>query len=117
MATRMHQTTVRFAADLWEQLEEEAARSGVSAAQYVRDATLARLAFTAGQRSADGEREFAFGRTASTIEESTEIQSGSAAVWAQARLARERAHSVREQAQALQCQTRLERRVEERSTA
>lgn len=46
---RMHQTTVRFGPDLWEALEAECARLGVSAAQYVREAALARLAFTAGR--------------------------------------------------------------------
>ena len=45
----MHQTTVRFGPDLWEALEVECARLGVSAAQYVREAALARLAFTAGR--------------------------------------------------------------------
>jgi hypothetical protein len=48
----MHQTTVRFGPDLWEALEEECARLGVSAAQYVRESTLARLAFTAGRSGA-----------------------------------------------------------------
>jgi hypothetical protein len=44
----MHQTTVRFGADLWSSLEREAARLGASAARYGRDATLARLACTEG---------------------------------------------------------------------
>jgi len=46
----MHQTTVRFGADLWAALEREAAKLGVSAAQYIRDATLTRLAYTEGVR-------------------------------------------------------------------
>ncbi|SEH10532.1 ribbon-helix-helix protein, CopG family [Thermoleophilum album] len=46
----MRATTVRFSADLWELLEREAARSGVSVAQYVREAALARIAYTAGLR-------------------------------------------------------------------
>lgn len=46
----MHQTTVRFGRDLWEVLEQEAERLGVSAAQYVRDATLARLAYAAARQ-------------------------------------------------------------------
>jgi hypothetical protein len=45
----MHQTTVRFGPDLWEALEAECARLGISAAQYLREAALARLAFTAGR--------------------------------------------------------------------
>jgi hypothetical protein len=48
----MHQTTVRFGPDLWEALEAECARLGVSAAQYVRESALARLAFTAGRSGA-----------------------------------------------------------------
>ena len=47
---KMHQTTVRFSPDLWESLEIECRRLGMSAAQYLREAALARLAFTAGQR-------------------------------------------------------------------
>ena len=38
-------TTVRFGEDLWLVLEREASRQGISAAQYVRDATILRLAF------------------------------------------------------------------------
>lgn len=52
----MHQTTVRFAPDLWEALEEECAHQGVSAAQYIREAVLARLTYTAGRRG-EGEYE------------------------------------------------------------
>jgi hypothetical protein len=56
MASRkMHQTTVRFGPDLWAQIAEEAARSGVSVAQYVRDAALTRLAYTRGR---DGDPHF-----------------------------------------------------------
>ena len=40
----MHQTTVRFGADLWHELVREADRGGVSVAQYVREAAVARLA-------------------------------------------------------------------------
>ncbi len=46
----MRATTVRFSGDLWELLEREAAAEGVSAAQYVRDATIMRIAFTMGRR-------------------------------------------------------------------
>ena len=51
----MHQTTVRFGSDLWEALEEECARIGVSVAQFLREAALARLVYAAGRR---GDREF-----------------------------------------------------------
>jgi hypothetical protein len=53
-------TTIRFPNDLWEQLEREARRHGISTAQYVRDAALYRVAFSAGAASgagsADGDR-------------------------------------------------------------
>jgi hypothetical protein len=45
---RMHQTTIRFAPEMWAALESEAARSRVSIAHYVRDAAVSRLAFAAG---------------------------------------------------------------------
>src|SRR4051794_30880130 len=51
----MHQTTVRFGPDLWEALEVECGRLGVSAAQYLREAAVARLSYTAGRL---GEEEF-----------------------------------------------------------
>jgi hypothetical protein len=47
----MRATTIRFPNDLWEQLEREARKQGISVAQYVRDAALYRVAFTAGAAS------------------------------------------------------------------
>jgi len=47
---KMRATTIRFTPELWELLEREAAREGVSVAQYVRDAALFRIAYTAGAR-------------------------------------------------------------------
>lgn len=47
----MRATTIRFPNDLWEQLAREAKRQGISVAQYVRDAALYRVAFTAGAAS------------------------------------------------------------------
>ena len=46
----MRATTVRFGEDLWAMLESEAARSGTSAAQFVREATILRLGMLAGTR-------------------------------------------------------------------
>jgi hypothetical protein len=46
----MRATTVRFGADLWEMLEREAERTGVSVAQYIREAALARVAYRAAVR-------------------------------------------------------------------
>ncbi len=50
----MHATTVRFTDDLWELLEGEAARQGVSVAQFVRDAALMRVASVMGRRGEEG---------------------------------------------------------------
>lgn len=52
----MRATTVRFSEDLWELLEEESTNQGISAAQFVRDATIVRLAYLAGRRG-DSESE------------------------------------------------------------
>ena len=46
----MKATTVRFGEDLWEMLERESRRLGVSSAQFVREATIFRLAMLAGSR-------------------------------------------------------------------
>ena len=46
----MRATTIRFPNDLWEQLEREARKQGISVAQYVRDAALYRVAYSAGAR-------------------------------------------------------------------
>jgi hypothetical protein len=52
----MRATTVRFGEDLWAMLEREAARGGTSAAQFVREATILRLAMLAGLRGDDDAR-------------------------------------------------------------
>jgi GAF domain-containing protein len=52
----MRATTVRFGEDLWGMLEREAAASGVSAAQFVREATILRLAMLAGMRGDNAAR-------------------------------------------------------------
>lgn len=48
----MRATTVRFGEDLWSLLEREADEQGVSAAQFVRDAAILRLAHLASERGA-----------------------------------------------------------------
>jgi GAF domain-containing protein len=47
----MRATTVRFGEDLWAMLERESRDLGVSAAQFVREATILRLAALAGRRA------------------------------------------------------------------
>jgi GAF domain-containing protein len=49
-AMPMRATTVRFSEDLWQLLDDESTMQGISAAQFVRDATIVRLAFLAGRR-------------------------------------------------------------------
>ena len=51
----MRATTIRFPGDLWEQLEREAGKQGISVAQYVRDAALYRVAFSEGAASGASE--------------------------------------------------------------
>jgi GAF domain len=46
----MRATTVRFGDDLWAMLERESGGLGISAAQFVREATIMRLAMLAGTR-------------------------------------------------------------------
>src|SRR6188472_548578 len=58
----MRATTVRFGDELWRLLEREAQRDGVSAAQFIRDATILRVAYAMGQRG-DPDFERALGRT------------------------------------------------------
>jgi hypothetical protein len=89
VAGGMHQTTVRFGSDLWVELEREAARLGVSVAHYVREAALARLAYTEGMQA---------GRAAAGF------------AWASPRAGRERADrmaSEREDIMALRAQGEL----------
>ena len=52
----MRATTIRFPNDLWDQLEREAKKQGISVAQYVRDAALYRVAFSAGVASEEEAR-------------------------------------------------------------
>jgi hypothetical protein len=105
---KMHQTTVRFGHDLWESLEHECADLGVSVAQFVRDAALARLMYRAGRRG-DPDYERALERAASpspqldaaasSRERSAAEVSDSAALWAQGQLARRRAEELRDQSE------------------
>ena len=115
IATRkMHQTTVRFGADLWQALEKECAQLGVSVAQYLREAALTRLVYAAGRRG-DVEFEAALEVVAGTralptpeepvVAQARELRNvqersraefaESAALAAQGRLARERARMLR----------------------
>src|SRR3954471_15819891 len=56
----MRATTVRFAESLWTLVEQEAEREGVSAAQFIRDASVMRAAYAMGRRG-DTDVEAVFG--------------------------------------------------------
>ena len=114
----MHQTTVRFGPDLWEALEDECGRLGVSVAQYLREAALTRLVYAAGRRG-DEEFELALelvkdpgrpvpapefpklghdrGAAAAALASERAVREGSeaTALAAQGRLARQRARDLR----------------------
>jgi hypothetical protein len=60
----MKVTTVRFSEDLWAAVSAEAALSGVSASQFIREAALARAAAAAGARG-----EALFDTFSSTLDE------------------------------------------------
>jgi GAF domain-containing protein len=64
----MRATTVRFSDNLWKLLEREAGGEGVSAAQFVRDATIMRIAYVMGQRGDSGFEE-ALGRATAPADE------------------------------------------------
>jgi hypothetical protein len=93
----MHQTTIRFGHELWQELEAAAERGGVSVAQYVREAAIERLVRGAtlgahldrtGQRRAEVEWSSASAREASS------------ALAAQSKLAASRSRHLRAQAKA-----------------
>ena len=103
MPTRkMHQTTVRFSADLWAALERESAELGVSVAQFVRESALARLMYAAGRRG-DAAYGAALESTRDPVPPALPTPSAerpgsfedSAALWAQGRQARLHARQLR----------------------
>lgn len=97
----MHQTTVRFGHDLWAVLEQEADRLGVSAAQYIRDATLTRLAYASAlRRDAVASREAFEWAAQAPLSERVKAQlDSSAALQAQGELARSKAERLRAEAE------------------
>lgn len=125
MLTRggMHQTTIRFSAEVWARLEDVARDGGVSAAQFVRETVVARLANPAAQVAptldpaarahapADPPPDGGGPRPAAARAASMTVRADSDAVWAQARLARARAQEVREAARSVQGAARTQRRT------
>ena len=49
----VHTTTVRFSGETWRDLKEVCERDGIATAQYIREATIARLAQSASQPQVD----------------------------------------------------------------
>jgi hypothetical protein len=117
----MHQTTLRLSPDLWEALDQESARLGVSVAQYLREAAIARLAYFAG-REGDPDYEAALARAGvpapkgrrdaaadqvpdrSITETLSDILESLSALAAQSDLARKRSIELRERAAAVRAQ-------------
>jgi hypothetical protein len=106
----MKVTTVRFGEDLWGLLESEAANSGVSVSQYIREAALARAAFAVGARAGAADELLAAwsrallggGRDGSELGEATQRLI--------AALTRSRSREQREEAAALRGESRQARR-------
>lgn len=91
----MRATLVRFGPDLFEDLKAEAERCGISVAQFVREAVVARIAYNAGKR---GEHAYDQARAHSTRADARRIREESAAVRAEARQAESQARRVRARA-------------------
>jgi GAF domain-containing protein len=62
----MRVTTLRFSESLWPLVEREAQREGVSAAQFIRDATIMRTVYAMGQRG-DPDIDAALGRAVTPV--------------------------------------------------
>jgi hypothetical protein len=112
----MHQTTLRFGPDLWAALLSQSTRSGVSVAQYVRDAAVARLALAADRERGAEQEEFpprlaAGGDPVGPGERIGPQLSSAEAVRAQGQLARDRAKRLRSEtdAEAVRAQGQLAR--------
>ena len=101
--TVMHQTTVRFGRDLWAVLEQEAERLGVSAAQYIREATLARLVHAGAIEGQAGAARAAFAWAGEApLAERVEAELDSAsALHAQGRVTRAKSQRLRAEAKAI----------------
>jgi hypothetical protein len=119
---KMHQTTVRLPPALWASLEEEAARSGVSVAQFLRDSALARLMYLAGRRGNDV-YDASLAAVAGDAADSAELERPRAAsarpprqsedsqtLWAQSRRTRAQSGDRVEGSQALWAQSRQARK-------
>lgn len=85
----MHQTTIRFGRELWQQLETAAEEGGVSVAQYVREAAIERLVRSGALAGPDS----------AAPRDSASVLGGSSALTAQGRLVTSRSRKLRDEAQ------------------
>lgn len=106
MPSAMKLTTLRIGEDLWALLATEAERTGVSVAQYIREAALARAAASAGARGEPPFAEIARGAHEVASSPATPLDKRHAIELALAGLARALAEGQRESAEALRGQSR-----------
>jgi predicted DNA-binding protein len=92
----MHQTTIRFSRELWDELEEAAEHGGVSVAQYVREAAIERLARSAALDDLGAASASRLAGAATKVRSNREA---ARALEAQSRLARSRARQLRADAE------------------
>jgi len=90
----MRATLVRFGPDLFEDLKAEAERSGISVAQFVREAVVARIAYNAGRRGerTPGPAELARQAARQAREESAAVRAQSQQAAAHTRQTRAKIH-------------------------
>jgi hypothetical protein len=106
----MRVTTLRIGDDLWKLLESEAARSGVSVSQYIREAALARAAAAAGGRGDLPFEQITLGAREIASARVTPVQKRHAIELALGGLARALAQDEAQSAQALRGQSDQARR-------
>jgi hypothetical protein len=111
--TKMHQTTIRFDPLVWRELEAAARRRGTSSAQYVREATMARLGEEVRRRDAWDDVLDDRSRVLTAIDVAVGHRYAAEAVCAQARLARERARVTREASSQLHASRRAARNTDQ----
>jgi hypothetical protein len=92
---KAHQTTIRFTHEQWDALEQAASDRHMSVAQYVRDAAWQRLHADGGSVDHELEAQTLRSGVEHATEQSLGIAEGTAALWEQGRLARERARTLR----------------------
>ena len=106
MPSAMKLTTLRIGEDLWALLTAEAEHAGVSVAQYIREAALARAAASAGARSEPPFAMIARGAREVANSAATPLDKRHAIELALAALARALAEGQRDSAEALRGQSR-----------